>query len=294
MQHAQPVYLSDYLKAYSVMLTRDSTRLNNIFLGLNLTLGAGALAGTPVDASKYTVKAGEYLKGYSADAAFDINATANSLDSVSDRDFVIEIIAALSILAMHLSRFSEDLIIWSTKEFGFVELDDAYCTGSSLMPQKKNADVLELTRGYAGRLYGNLVSVLSMMKALPLSYNRDMQLDKEPLFGSFEIVSGELRVLKGLIQTLMFNKERIAEHLKDESLYATDLVYYLVDLGVPFKKAHALVGGLVKESMDTGIKIKAMPESVLKTKLCNKVSKKEIVKRFDPEYSVKSKKSVKR
>lgn len=294
MQHAQPVYLSEYLKAYSAMLARDSARLNNIFTALKLTLGAGALAGTPVDASKYKIKASEYLKDYGADSAFDIDAAVNSLDSVSDRDFVIDIISALSILGTHLSRLSEDLILWSTKEFGFVDLDDAYCTGSSLMPQKKNADVLELVRGYSGRLYGNLVSVLTMMKALPLSYNRDMQLDKEPLFGSFEIISGELRVLKGLVKTLVFNKSRIAEHLKDESLYATDLVYYLVDLGVPFKKAHALVGGLVKESAGTGIQIKAMPESALKEKLCDKVSKKEIVKLFDPEYSVKSKKSIKR
>ncbi|MBP7055652.1 MAG: argininosuccinate lyase [Candidatus Omnitrophica bacterium] len=294
MQHAQPVYLSDYMKAYSVMLTRDSARLNNIFLNIHLTLGAGAIAGTPVEASKYRLKAAEYLKEYCPDSSFDIEPTINSIDSVSDRDFVIEIISGLSILATHLSRLAEDLIIWSTKEFGFVELDDAYCTGSSLMPQKKNADVLELVRGYAGRLYGNLVSVLTMMKALPLSYNRDMQLDKESLFSSFETVSGELRVLKGLVKTLRFNKSRIEEYLKDESLYATDLVYYLVDLGVPFKKAHSLVGGLVKYSMETGIQIKAMPEDALKSRLHGNVSKKEILKRFDPDYSVKMKRSIKR
>lgn len=294
MQHAQPVYLSDHLSAYSSMLTRDSARLNVIFKGLRLTMGSGALAGTPIDAAKYAVKASAYLKEYGADRAFDISAPFNALDTVSDRDFVIDIIAALAMVATHLSRLAEDLVIWSTKQFGFVELDDAYCTGSSLMPQKKNADVLELTRGYAGRLCGNLVSVLTMMKGLPLSYNRDMQLDKEPLFSSFEVIAGELKVLKGLVKTLTFNKAKIAEHLSDEALYATDIVYYLVDLGVPFKKAHALVGSLVKYSLDTGIQMKALSEAVLKEKLCDGVSKKEFLKRFDPGYSLKLKRSVKR
>jgi len=195
---------------------------------------------------------------------------------------------------MHLSRMSEDLVIWSTREFGFVEIDDSYCTGSSLMPQKKNADALELVRGYTGRLYGNLVSVLTVMKGLPLTYNRDMQLDKEPLFNSFEIVSNELKVLTGLIKTLKFNKENIKKHLEDESLYATDLVYYLVDLGIPFKNAHTLVGKLIKCSINNGIAIKDMSEELLKKMLSEKVSKKEIVKRFDPKFSVKSKKSIKR
>jgi argininosuccinate lyase len=276
LQHAQPLYLKDYLGAYAAMLTRDKKRLGYIAGNMNVTLGAGALAGTPIHASKYA--------GY---------ATANSVDVVSDRDFVIEIISALSILAMHLSRLAEDLIIWSTKEFDFVEIDESFCTGSSLMPQKKNPDVLELVRSYAGRLYGNLVSVLTMMKGLPLTYNRDMQLDKEPLFNSFEIVSNELKVLTGLIKTLKFNEEKIREHLKDESLYATDLVYYLVDKKVPFKEAHTIIGKLVKYSLDNETQIKDMPESLLK-KFSHKIVKKEIVKLFDPLVSVKSKKSIKR
>ncbi|MFH1440594.1 MAG: hypothetical protein ABIH18_00915 [Candidatus Omnitrophota bacterium] len=161
------------------------------------------------------------------------------------------------------------------------------------MPQKKNADVLELIRGYSSRLYGNLVSVLTMMKALPLTYNRDMQLDKEPLFNSFEIVSSELKVLAGLVKTLKFNKEIIAGHLKDEALYATDLVYYLVDKKIPFKQAHTIIGKLVKYSMDNAIKIKDMPEDKLKS-FCDKIVKVEIVRLFDPEVSVKSKRSIKR
>ena len=294
MQHAQPVYLEDYFMAYVEMLKRDEERLENIDKNMKITLGAGALAGVPIDAAKYNLKASDFLKEHKdLVKTLKIEPTKNSLDSVSDRDFVIEILSALSILGMHLSRLSEDLIIWSTKEFDFVEIDEAFCTGSSLMPQKKNPDVLELIRGYAGRLYGNLVSVLTMMKGLPLTYNRDMQLDKEPLFDSFEIVSKELRVLAGLIKTLKFNEDKIKEHLKDESLYATDLVYYLVDKGIPFKEAHTIVGKLVRYSIDNSIEIKTMPEDKIKS-FSGKFIKKEIVKLFDPLVSVKSKKSIKR
>jgi len=294
LQHAQPVYLRDYFRTYVSMLLRDSWRFVNIRKNMSVTMGAGALAGTPIDADKYYISASEVLSEFKEYAGkFNIKPTVNSLDIVSDRDFVIEIISALSIVAMHLSRLSEDLIIWSTKEFDFVEIDEAFCTGSSLMPQKKNADVLELVRGYSGRLYGNLVSVLTMMKGLPLTYNRDMQLDKEPLFNSFEIVSLELKVLTGLIKTLQFNKAKIQEHLEDEGLYATDLVYYLVDRKVPFKEAHTIIGKLIKYSVDNEIQIKDMPESILK-KFSGKLVKKEIVKLFDPLVSVKSKKSIKR
>ncbi len=293
LQHAQPVWLSDYFAAYIEMLKRDVRRLLDTSKNIRISLGAGALAGTPIDADKYATNAKEYIKDTGIGETFNIHATVNSLDAVSDRDFVIEIISALSIVAMHLSRLAEDLIIWSTKEFDFVEIDEAFCTGSSLMPQKKNADVLELVRGYTGRLYGNLISVLTMMKGLPLTYNRDMQLDKEPLFNSFEIVSSELKVLAGLIKTLKFNEPKIEEHLKDEALYATDLVYFLVDKKIPFKEAHTLVGKLVKYSMDNSILIKDMPESLLK-KFSDKFVKKEIVKLFDPLVSVKSKKSIKR
>lgn len=296
LQHAQPVYLKDYLWAYIMMLGRDRNRLSCISKNIKISMGAGALAGTPIKAVSYNIKTEELFnefKSIGISNYIDLTVTVNSLDVVSDRDFVIEIISALSILAMHLSRLAEDLIIWATKEFDFIEIDDAYCTGSSLMPQKKNPDVLELIRGYSGRLYGNLVSVLTMMKGLPLTYNRDMQLDKEPLFDSFEIVSKELKVLAGLIKTLKFNKEKIAQHLKDESLYATDLVYYLVDKKIPFKEAHTIIGKLVKYSVDNEIEIKNMPEDRLKD-FSDKFVKKEIVKLFDPHVSVKSKKSIKR
>ena len=297
MQHAQPVYLKDYLGAYSKMLLRDYERLVYIGKNMKITMGSGALAGTPIKSSEYSINLEEILKEprfVKLKNFYIIEPTSNSLDSVSDRDFVIETISALSIVAMHLSRLAEDLIIWSTKEFDFIEIDEAFCTGSSLMPQKKNPDVLELIRGYAGRLYGNLISALTMMKGLPLTYNRDMQLDKEPLFDSFEIISKELKVLAGLLKTLKFNHKKIDEHLKDESLYATDLVYYLVKKGEAFKNAHTIVGELVKYSIDNNISIKIIPEDVLKEKFSDKFVKSEIVGLFDPRVSVESKKSNKR
>jgi argininosuccinate lyase len=194
---------------------------------------------------------------------------------------------------MHLSRLAEDLIIWSTREFDFIEIDEAFCTGSSLMPQKKNADTLEMVRGYAGRLYGNLMSVLVMMKGLPLAYNRDMQLDKEPLFGSIEIVLSELAVMSGVVRTLKLNKAKIEEHLEDESLYATDMVYYLVDKGMPFKTAHTVVGKLIKHSIDNGIEIKSMTDREL-AKFSGKLERKGLLKLFNPKVSVESKRSVSR
>lgn len=283
MQHAQPIYLKDYMKAYERMLNRDSVRLTAISKKIDLTMGAGALAGTPISAALYKVN----IPG------LKVEATVNSLDTVSDRDFVVEILSALAIIGMHLSRLSEDLIIWSTKEFDFIEIDEAFCTGSSLMPQKKNADSLELIRGNAGKLYGNLVNLLTVMKALPLSYNRDMQCDKEPLFNSVETVSAELRILRGLIKSLKFNKAKIEEHLEDESLYATDLVYYLVGKGLAFKTAHNIIGKIIKYSIDNSIEIKSMSQTELE-KFSPKFKREEILKLFNPKVSVEAKRSIKR
>ncbi|MDD5136750.1 MAG: argininosuccinate lyase [Candidatus Omnitrophica bacterium] len=294
MQHAQPVYLVDYILAYSEMLKRDYDRVWVAAGNIDLTMGAGALAGTPIGYEKYRVAISKYIGGLKgAGAIFKLKPTVNSLDSVSDRDFVIETLSVLSIMGMHMSRFAEDFIIWSSKEFGFVEIDDAFCTGSSLMPQKKNPDVLELIRGYTGRLYGNLVSVLTMMKGLPLTYNRDMQLDKEPLFSSMEIISTELRLIMGLIAGVKFNKAKIEEHLEDEALYATDLVYYLVSKGVPFKNAHTIIGKLIKYATDNSIEIKSMTEREL-GKFSGKFKKEDVIKLLNPKVSVRSKKSIKR
>ena len=294
MQHAQPVCLADYLMAYSEMAKRDYDRVWIAAKNITLTMGAGALAGTPINANKYNMDIASYIddmKGLVR--SFKLQPSVNSIDSVSDRDFVMEILSAIAIIGTHLSRLSEDLIIWSSKEFGFIDIDDAFCTGSSLMPQKKNPDVLELIRGYSGRLTGNLVSVLTMMKGLPLAYNRDMQLDKEPLFSSFEIILNELSVLTGLIVTVKFNKENIEGHLEDESLYATDLVYYLVDKGVAFKNAHTIVGKLIKYALDNSVEIKSMTDKEL-SKFSDKLVGKDIIRLLNPKVSVESKKSVKR
>ena len=293
MQHAQPVRLADYLLAYGEMLKRDYDRVWVAASNIDLTMGSGSLAGTPIESRNYNLDISGYVHVKGLEKSFKLQPAVNSLDSVSDRDFVIESLSVISIIGMHLSRLSEDLIIWASKEFDFISIDDAFCTGSSLMPQKKNPDVLELVRGYAGRLYGNLVSVLTMMKALPLTYNRDMQLDKEPLFSSFEIIVAELAVLTGLVKTLKFNKAKIEEHLEDEALYATDMVYYLVGKGVPFKNAHTIVGKLIKYSLSNSIEIKSMTDKEL-SKFSDKFKNADIIKLLSPEASVASKRSVKR
>ncbi len=301
LQHAQLVYLKDYLGSYAEMLKRDVGRLNNTRERIKLTLGSGALAGTPIASNLYNEAIKKFINEHKELKELQtehIAEVSNTLDTVSDRDFVIEILSALSILGMHLSRFAEDLIIWSTKEFGFIEIDDAFATGSSLMPQKKNPDVLELIRGYTGTLYGNLVSVLTMMKGLPLTYNRDMQLDKPPLFSSFEIIEQELEILPKFIKTLKWNKKAIEDAIKDdETLYATDLVYCLIKKGVSFKEAHNIIGKLVKFSLDSGRKIKEMSNPELakfsdRVGLIGKLNQREIAELMDPETSVKSRISV--
>jgi len=296
MQHAQLVYLSDYLESYAVMLRKDADKITKISDSIELSLGAGALAGTPIKAGHYNKSIKEFLthnKDFAKVKNLKHNITiAKALETVSNRDFVIETLSSLSLLGMHLSRLAEDLIIWSSKEFDFVELDDAFSTGSSLMPQKKNPDVLELIRGYTGMLYGNLLSVLTMMKGLPLTYNRDMQLDKPPLFNSFEIIENELKVLVKLIPTLKWNKEIIEEKIKDdETLYATDFTYYLIKKGIPFKNAHDIIGKLVKFSLDTGRKIKEMNDTEL-AKFSSELKQAEISKLMDPGVSVRSRISV--
>ncbi len=294
MQHAQPIYLKDYLGAYIMMLEAGFDKLKIAASDIKLTLGAGAVAGTPIEAKHYNVSVDKYAKKLGIGlTGLKLEPTKNSIYTVSDRSFVAEALNVTAIIATHLSRFAEDLIIWSTKEFGFVDIDEAFCTGSSLMPQKKNPDALEMIRGSAGRLYGNRIGFLAIMKGLPLSYNRDMQLDKEPLFDSFETLIKELKVLKGLVKTLKFNKDKIESQLDDESLYATDIAYYLVNKGMAFKTAHTIVGELVKYSIDNGIEIKSMTNHEL-ARFSDKFKSKEIIKLFDPKVSVESKKSIKR
>ena len=243
LQRAQPVLFAHHLLAYVEMLQRDKGRLRDAKHRLNvMPLGSGALAGTnyPVD-RRYTAR----LLDFPA-------VTANSLDAVSDRDFMIEIAAALSIAMMHLSRLSEELIVWSSQEFRFVDLPDGFCTGSSMMPQKKNPDVPELVRGKTGRVYGHLINLLTMLKALPLSYNRDLQEDKPALFDTIDTVAASLRVLTELMRRLKVNKEALKQALQGGGMLATELADYLVARGVPFREAHAITGRVVRAALDRG------------------------------------------
>ena len=236
LQKAQPVTLAHHMGAYFEMFRRDRGRLHDIRKRMNYCpLGSGALAGTtyPLD-REYTAQ----LLGFDG-------PTLNSMDSVSDRDYVIELLSALSTIAMHLSRFCEEIIIWNSNEYRFVEIDDAYSTGSSIMPQKKNPDIAELVRGKAGRVYGALMSILTVMKGIPLAYDKDMQEDKELTFDAIDTVKGSLALFTGMISTMTFNRNRMEDSAKHGFTNATDAADYLVNHGVPFRDAHGIVGQLV-------------------------------------------------
>ncbi len=246
LQHAQPVSLGHHLMAYCEMFRRDEERFSDCLKRVNvLPLGSAALAGTtfPVD-MEWTAK---YL-------GFD-RITRNSMDAVSDRDFLVEFLGISAITAMHISRFAEELVIWSSPEFGFIEISDAFCTGSSIMPQKKNPDVAELMRGKTGRVYGNLVSLLTVLKGLPLTYNRDLQEDKEAVFDTADTLLDTLRVLILMLPEISFNSGRMKQALEDGWILATELADYLVLKGIPFRKAHHAVGQVVKYCIDSGKKL---------------------------------------
>lgn len=243
LQKAQPITFAHHLLAYFEMFKRDISRLDDCVYRMDLCpLGAGALAGTtyPLD-REFTAK----------ELGFR-GVTANSLDSVSDRDFAIEIMGVFSILMMHMSRFCEELILWSSNEFAFVEMDDAYSTGSSIMPQKKNPDVAELIRGKTGRVYGDLNSLLVAMKGLPLAYNKDMQEDKEPVFDAIDTVKLCVNVFCAMIDTMKVNKEKMHLGAAGGFTNATDAADYLVKKGLPFREAHAVVGKMVAYALDKG------------------------------------------
>lgn len=250
LQIAQPVTFGHHLLAWFEMLARDSARLRDARRRVNvLPLGAAALAGTsyPIDRA-YTAK----LLGFDAVAL-------NSLDAVSDRDFAIEFVAACALLMMHLSRMSEELVLWSSPIFGFVELADAYCTGSSIMPQKKNPDVPELVRGKSARIQGHLVTLLTLMKAQPLAYNRDNQEDKEPVFDTLDTTLICLKVYAGLIGTLELRRDRLAQAAAGGFATATDLADYLVRKGVAFRDAHEIVGRAVRRGLERGRDLSELP-----------------------------------
>ena len=255
LQKAQPVTLAHHIGAYFEMFKRDRSRLKDIYHRMNYCpLGAGALAGTtyPLD------------RNYTASLLGFEGPTLNSMDSVSDRDYVIEFLSALSTIMMHLSRFCEEIIIWNSNEYRFVEIDDAYSTGSSIMPQKKNPDIAELVRGKTGRVYGALVSILTTMKGIPLAYNKDMQEDKELTFDAIDTVKGCLALFEGMIRTMKFNKEVMEKSATMGFTNATDAADYLVGRGVPFRDAHSIIGKLVLYCIDKNCSIDDMSIEELK------------------------------
>jgi len=236
LQRAQPITLAHHLMAYFQMFRRDIERLGECYKRVNvMPLGSGALAGTTYPLDRHLV---------AKELGFD-SITENSLDGVSDRDFAIELASCLSIIMMHLSRFSEELILWSSHEFSFIEMDDAYSTGSSIMPQKKNPDVAELVRGKTGRVYGSLMALLTVMKSLPLAYNKDMQEDKEAIFDAVDTVKMCLPVFTKMISTMKIKKENMYKAAQGGFTNATDIADYLVKKGVPFRDAHEIIGKMV-------------------------------------------------
>lgn len=236
LQRAQPILFAHHLLAYVSMFGRDIERLQDSYKRINvLPLGAGALAGTTFPIDRHFVAEQLHF-----DAVYE-----NSLDAVSDRDFILEFLADASILMMHLSRLSEELVLWSSTEFRFVELDDAFCTGSSIMPQKKNPDVPELVRGKTGRVYGNLMGLLTVLKSLPLAYNKDMQEDKEGMFDTVATLQGALQLFGPMIATMKVNKERMREAVNKDFSNATDIADFLANKGLPFRQAHEVIGKTV-------------------------------------------------
>ncbi len=250
LQKAQPTTLAHHFGAYYEMFRRDLSRLADLHERMNeCPLGAGALAGTtyPLD-REYTAE------------LLDFNcATSNSMDSVSDRDYLIDLLSALSIIMMHLSRFSEEIILWNSNEYQFVELDDSYSTGSSIMPQKKNPDIAELVRGKTGRVYGHLMALLTTMKGLPLAYNKDMQEDKEGVFDALDTVIDCLTLFNGMVKTMKFRKDVMEKSAAKGFTNATDAADYLVNHGVPFRDAHGIIGQLVLTCLDKGISLDELP-----------------------------------
>jgi argininosuccinate lyase len=281
LQKAQPVLLSHYLLAYWEMLDRDEERLRECSKRVNvMPLGSAALAGTslPID------------RAYTARVLKFPEVSRNSMDAVSDRDYVAEFIFIASLIMMHLSRFCEDVILWSTDEFNFLEISDAFTTGSSIMPQKKNPDAAELVRGKTGRVYGNLVALLTLMKGLPMTYNRDLQEDKEPLFDTVESLKGCLAIITEMIKHLTFKRERMHEEASGGFSAATDVAEYLVMKGVPFRDSHGIVGRLVTYCVEKNKEISDL--TIKEFQRFHEAFEKDIVERISVKNVVDARKSI--
>ena len=278
LQKAQPVLLSHHLLAYHNMFSRDMSRFEDCKKRTDcMPLGSGALAGTSYDTDR------EYLAsglGFS-------KISSNSMDAVSDRDFAIEFLSCASQCMMHLSRFCEEMIFWNTSDVGFIEIDDAFATGSSIMPQKKNPDMAELIRGKTGRVYGDLMALLTTMKGLPLAYNKDMQEDKEPVFDAFDTLNDCLKVFTGMLDTLKFKTEKMARSAKTGYMNATDCADYLVKKGLPFRECHAVIGKLVLDCIEKGCAIEDL--SIDELKQYSPLFEEDLYEKISPKACIASK-----
>ncbi|MFC7684840.1 argininosuccinate lyase [Ureibacillus sp. GCM10028918] len=281
LQRAQPISFAHHLMAYFWMLERDKERFNESMKRIDiLPLGAGAMAGTtfPID----RVKSAELL-GFS-------NVYANSMDAVSDRDFIVEFLSNSSLVMTHLSRFAEEIIIWSTDEFKFIELDDAFSTGSSIMPQKKNPDMAELIRGKTGRVYGNLMGLLTVLKGTPLTYNKDMQEDKEGMFDTVHTVLGALKIFEGMVRTMTVKTERLHQAVHSDFSNATELADYLATKGMPFREAHEVTGKLVFTCIQRGIFLLDLPLEDMQNE--SKLIEQDVYDVLAPEAAVRRRNSL--
>ena len=278
LQKAQPVLLSHHLLAYHNMFSRDLDRFKDCKKRTDcMPLGSGALAGTSYDTDR------EYL---ASELGFS-KVCSNSMDAVSDRDFAIEFLSCASQCMMHLSRFCEEIIFWNTSDVGFIEIDDAFATGSSIMPQKKNPDMAELIRGKTGRVYGDLMALLTAMKSLPLAYNKDMQENKEPVFDAFDTLNDCLKVFTGMLDTLKFKTEKMARSAKTGYMNATDCADYLVKKGLPFRECHAVIGKLVLDCIEKGCAIEDL--SIDELKQYSPLFEEDLYEKISPKACIASK-----
>lgn len=281
LQRAQPITFSHHLLAYVEMFDRDISRLNDLYKRIDvMPLGSGALAGTSFDIDRTYVAS---LLGFK-------EISNNSIDAVSDRDFIIEFLSSSSLIMMHLSRFCEEIILWSTQEFNFIELDENYSTGSSIMPQKKNPDSAELIRGKTGRVYGNLITLLTVMKGLPLAYNKDMQEDKEPMFDTIDTLKGCLKIFIGMIKSMKIKNKNMEKATKSGYMNATDLADYLVKKGLPFRDAHEVVGKIVRYAIEKNSPLEKLSLEEFK-KFSNLINE-DVYEILDLENILKNRKTI--
>jgi len=275
LRRAQIIPFYDYIGAFKEMFLRDLKRITNFIQNLAIYIGSGAVAGSSLKEAYRKVLKKKNFKSFKK-----VKPYSNPLDNVSDRDFLIEFLSILSILQMHLSRICEDFILYSSKEFDFLILPEEFCTGSSLLPHKKNPDFLELVRGFSGPVFSALVSLLVTMKGLPLSYNRDVQINKLPLFSSTEVIRDEIKLMASFVKKIKLNKEKIEKEKKDNSLYAPEIVEYLVYQGVPFSSAYKSIAQLIKYCEENKIDLRKIPEKILRK--FNKKLTQEVIKKLLP------------